>query len=155
MIMIWSSATPSSSKCWRKSFFSRKDLPERRSPVTIFISPFPFERTNWSMYLLLFTIIFFQKMSLVTKFGSKDSAFYLNNEYNVLFFIRLRLLWGSQLQFSFSSAIEENFIAFGCTVFGGKRNTDRTDNTLKETAPSSTRHTYILCGLKARLWPHY
>ena len=52
-------------------------------------------------------------MSLVTKFGSKDSAFYLNNEYNVLFFIRLRLLRCSQLQFSFSSAIEENFMAFG------------------------------------------
>ena len=38
---------------------------------------FPFERTNWSMYLLLFTIIYFQKLSLVTKFGSKDNAFYL------------------------------------------------------------------------------
>ena len=38
------------------------------------------------MYLLLFTIMYFQKLSLVTKFESKDSAFYLNNEYNVLFF---------------------------------------------------------------------
>ena len=57
-------------------------------------------------------------MSLVTKFGSKDSAFYLSNECNMLFFIRLRLLWRLQLQFSFSSAIEENFIAFGCTVLG-------------------------------------
>ena len=52
-------------------------------------------------------------MSLVTKFGSKDSAFYLSNECNMLFFIRLRLLWRLQLQFPFSSAIEENFIAFG------------------------------------------
>ena len=39
---------------------------------------FPLERTNWSMYLLLFTIIYFQKVSLVTNFGNKDSAFYLN-----------------------------------------------------------------------------
>ena len=87
MIMIWSSETPSSSKCRRKSFFNKKDLPERRNPVIIFISPFPFERTNWSMYLLLFTIIYFQKVSLVTNFRNKDSAFYLNMSNLFYFFV--------------------------------------------------------------------
>ncbi len=35
---IWSSPTPSSSRCCRNSFFRRNDLPDRRSPVIILMS---------------------------------------------------------------------------------------------------------------------
>ena len=52
MIMIWSSCTPSSNKCLRKSVFKRKDLPERRNPVMILISPLPLERISPSRCII-------------------------------------------------------------------------------------------------------
>lgn len=57
--------------------------------------------------------------------------------------------------FPFPQQLKKTSLRSAALSWGGKKNTDRTDNTLKETAPSPTRHTYILCGLKARLWPHY
>ena len=52
MIMIWSSCTPSSNKCLRKSVFKRKDLPERRNPVMILIRPLPLERISPSRCII-------------------------------------------------------------------------------------------------------
>lgn len=75
---IWSSCTPSYSRCWRKSFFSRNDLPERRNPVIIFMSPLPLERLSWSMYVFLFIIMLYENLSLMIAFRSKCRYFFVN-----------------------------------------------------------------------------
>ena len=52
-------------------------MPERRNPVIIFMSPLFFERLNCSMYLYLFTIMLYEKPSLVTLFRRQSYIFYL------------------------------------------------------------------------------
>ncbi len=50
--MIWSSATPLPSKCLRKILKRRKDLPQRRMPVIIFIIPLPSAEISLFRYSL-------------------------------------------------------------------------------------------------------